>query len=376
MFKEKKTKKAKAHRSANLDNLHQSQVKSFAKLESSIPTLKNKLLKIDKQIAKLEAIEIKSFEELNSLRVLRLERSKLDSQIKNNEEYATEMDYYSATHDVLSNYYEFDGQKKSTITIEDFYHNTACDEEVNQKILLDKYLEIVRPDEADIGKRRAGEMLCECCNTEMNIDNGKNWCCPKCGFIVQSLSEAEAVKSNQSNFAFQYDTNKYSVYQRINHFKEWLNQIQAKENTDIPDTVIDAVKGELKKMMYENIEDLSHSQVRSILKKLGLAKYYENIFYIIHKINGLAPPTLNHDTEQRLIQLFKQIEEPFHMYKNKERKNILRYGYILYKLCELLELDDILPCFKLLKNRAKLIKQDVIWKKICAHNRWQFIESL
>jgi hypothetical protein len=96
----------------------------------------------------------------------------------------------------------------------------------------------------------------------------------------------------------------------------------------------------------------------------------------MYRLNGIQPPTLTREMEDRLLGYFKQIEEPFRMYKKKNRKNLLRYSYVLYKLCELMELDEFLPCFKLLKNRNKLMEQDVIWQSICNHLGWEFYPSL
>ena len=39
-------------------------------------------------------------------------------------------------------------------------------------------------------------------------------------------------------------------YQRKNHFKEWLYQLQAKEVTQIPDTVIELLLLELKRNRF------------------------------------------------------------------------------------------------------------------------------
>ena len=43
---------------------------------------------------------------------------------------------------------------------------------------------------------------------------------------------------------------------------------------------------------------------------------------------------------------------------------------------QLLEMDEFLPCFMLLKSREKLHQQDQIWKKICEYLRWEFIPSV
>ena len=48
----------------------------------------------------------------------------------------------------------------------------------------------------------------------------------------------------------------------------------------------------------------------------------------------------------------------------------------MYKFFVLLELDEYLHCFQLLKSRTKLHQQDQIWKNICVDLNWQFIKSL
>ena len=74
--------------------------------------------------------------------------------------------------------------------------------------------------------------------------------------------------------------------------------------------------------------------------------------------------------------MFNDIQIPFAKYCPTERRNFLSYSYILYKFFELLELDEYLRCFQLLKSRTKLHRQDEIWKNICKDLNWQFIKSL
>jgi hypothetical protein len=41
----------------------------------------------------------------------------------------------------------------------------------------------------------------------------------------------------------------------------------------------------------------------------------------------------------------------------------------------LLEMDEYLACFPLLKNRDKLYLQDKTWQKICDEMKWGFIKT-
>jgi len=48
----------------------------------------------------------------------------------------------------------------------------------------------------------------------------------------------------------------------------------------------------------------------------------------------------------------------------------------VYKLCELLDQQQFLPFFPMLKDREKRIEQDEIWKKICSELNWEFIPTI
>lgn len=121
--------------------------------------------------------------------------------------------------------------------------------------------------------------------------------------------------------------------------------------------------------------DLSYSRVKDILKKLKSNKYYEHIPHIIHRLNGMQMPHLSPELEERLKNMFKMIQTPF-LKHSPLRKNFLSYSYVIHKFLQLLEEDEFLPCFQLLKSRDKLSEQDKIWKKICEELDWQYIPSI
>ena len=122
--------------------------------------------------------------------------------------------------------------------------------------------------------------------------------------------------------------------------------------------------------------DITSDKMRSILRKIRRNDYYEHIPYIINQLNGLPPPVISPEVEEIIRSMFKEIQIPFEKYCPKKRKNFLSYNYVMYKFFELLELDEYLKCFQLLKSRNKLHQQDLIWKNICKHIKWQFIPSL
>ena len=168
----------------------------------------------------------------------------------------------------------------------------------------------------------------------------------------------------------------YFAYKRINHFNEWLAQFQAKESTDIPKSVYDKIKAEIKKESYLNKSNLKINKIREILNKINLSKYYEHVPHIINRLSGNPAPIISRETEDKLRMMFKEIQAPWIRYCPNNRSNFLSYSYVLYKFLQLLEFDEYLDYFNLLKSREKLAEADKIWKLICHELKWQFIKTI
>jgi hypothetical protein len=195
--------------------------------------------------------------------------------------------------------------------------------------------------------------------------------CSECGM-------SETVMNTELGFKEEQEIEKtvtYS-YKRENHFNEWISQFQAKESTSVPDVVISQLRSEFKKQKIKDLSEITHEKVKALLKKLNWAKYYEHVAYISTILNGIQPPTMPQELEDKLRLMFHKIQAPFEKHKPAQRKNFLSYSYTLYKLCELLGEDDYLPCFPLLKSKEKLYAQDEIWAKICKELSWQYIKTV
>lgn len=133
---------------------------------------------------------------------------------------------------------------------------------------------------------------------------------------------------------------------------------------------------EIKRMRITNLRTLDMAKMKAILKKLKMHQYYEHIPHIISKVTGKPPPTLNRETEEKIKQMFRDIQEPFTRYCPKDRTNFLSYAYVLHKFFQILKLPDFVQYFPLLKSREKLRLQDKLWKKICDDLGWPFHPSI
>lgn len=247
-------------------------------------------------------------------------------------------------------------------------------ERLRRDKILENYLQKVDPEHARGGTETLNDPYGECeeCQTEMVFSqNEALFTCPKCGF-----QEFVLIDSDKPSYKDPPREVSYYAYKRINHFNEWLAQFQAKESTEIPSTVYDEIMEELKKERISEYSSLKPSKIKEILRKLGYNKYYEHVPHILNRLNGENAPVMSREIEEKLRFMFKEIQPSFQTHCPKGRSNFLSYSYVLYKFCELLELDEYLPCFPLLKNRDKLYVQDKIWKLICQDLAWQYIRSI
>ena len=242
---------------------------------------------------------------------------------------------------------------------------------------LEKYLSIVEPTAIKSGIMPGSGIesdygCCPLCDNEMCFaQNEALLNCSKCGFqdFILIDSEKPSYKEPPREIS-------YFAYKKINHLNEWLAQFQAKETTEIPQEIFEQIQSELKKERITDTSKLKPSKLREILKKLKLSKYYEHVAHIMNRLNGVQAPVLSREVEDKLRFMFREIQPSFIKHCPKGRSNFLSYSYVLYKFCQLLELDEFLPCFPLLKSREKLYMQDKIWQCICDDMGWEFIKSI
>ncbi len=240
---------------------------------------------------------------------------------------------------------------------------------------LEQYLSALNPDSLHHEHAIASSITedygtCPVCDTEMFL-NETYLDCPDCGFRDMIL-----VDSEKPSYKDPPREMSYYAYKKINHLNEWLAQFQAKETTEISQAVLDQIRTELRKERIVDMSKLKPSKLKEIIKKLKLNRCYDHVAHILNRLNGISAPVLSREVEEKLRFMFKEIQFSFVKHCPKKRSNFLSYSFVLYKFCELLELDDYLPCFPLLKSREKLYMQDKIWQKICEDMSWEFIRTV
>jgi hypothetical protein len=395
-FKVKSSKRSNPESRTTLDAIHNQKIQQMIDQKENVNDFKEKLAALRKKIS----------ETASDIEIWRLERDAedLEKRIKSIENGTDIMNYYLRTGDILYNYYDIQDKihqgtssfsrakaKPGSILaiLEEVSHEESAEPKpkvttpilatpvvpktLQRHQLLNEYLQIEDPSMAKSGVEEYDDpwTQCEHCGNEMIMClNEANLTCSKCGH-----QEFILIDSDKPSYKDPPREVAYYAYKKINHFNEWLAQFQAKESTEIPHEIYDAILIQLKKERITNMSSLKPTKLREILRKLKCSKYYEHIPHIINRLNGQNAPFMSREDEEKLRHMFREIQPSFKKHCPKGRRNFLSYGYVLYKFCELLEMDEYLACFPLLKNRDKLYLQDKTWEKICEEMKWQFIPT-
>ena len=375
-----KTTKKKIDTRITLDAKHNEKIHKINYNQEIINSKKIELEQLKKQLNKLQTLNYKK----NIVKIIENKDKIINiEKFLNTNNKKEEINYLLDTGHLLFNYYDIlvnkDNKNFNNITkkqhntksVSEYFNINIEDKRVSKAQLYDKYLTKLNNNNSK-NLTNTNIDICSTCYKEKKLflSEGK-MICEICGDENKIL-----IDSDKPSYKDPPREISYFAYKRINHFNEWLAQFQAKESTDIPKEIYDEILIELKKERILNVNTLSQKKLREILKKLKKNKYYEHIPHIINKLNGIPPPIMTRKTEEELRRMFKEIQMPFQNHCPIERKNFLSYSYILHKFVQLLELDEFIPCFLLLKSREKLHQQDVIWKNICKELKWEFIPSI
>lgn len=179
----------------------------------------------------------------------------------------------------------------------------------------------------------------ECQSIDFDID-GNLFTCTNCGMQADLINTTSCIKDiDRINISSKY------TYDRRSHFKECINQFQAKQNQNIPDKVFDDLYHQIKiHNLIDGMETdppevrykrLNKEHVQMFLKELNHTKYYEDIIYIYYKITNKPPEDISH-IESKLMEDFDVLIELYDKkYKNSsqhKRKNFINIQCILYQL--------------------------------------------
>jgi len=360
---------------SNISNTHTSISNGVCISSSELLSRQPKIYKNDskKKRSSVSATTINVLDALNNLNIENTNNTNTNNtnntNTNNTNTNTNNTNTYETNSNITSNSNTYETYSNTNTNTYDTTNNK--DNVIDKSSLVDKYMSIINKkyvrnvEDEDIE-------ICKNCKNQMTcLQHDAIIICNICGYQELLLVEQNRPILKQNT----KDTSHFS-YKRINHFREWCNQVQGKESTDIPDEIFEKILTEIKKEKIVDTKTITYNKMRDILKRLRINKYYEHINYIINRINGIPTPQFSQELEDKLCNMFRNIQAPFLKHCPKDRKNFLSYSYVLYKFFQILGLNEYLKYFPLLKSREKLYVQDQIWKKICGELNYEIIPSL
>ena len=365
MFKHHKQPKQSIIPQLTIDCIHRDQMKLFQDIDDKqLPSIRlhrdTLVEKCSKKNATLDdKLELTDKIKELDCKILKLSNQKINYMLNNSGNIFT---YFKNKKSI------YECNNKTTV-VDGFFGSAVTDTPTPTKI-FDCQITTYERD-CDLEKFIINTDKCSNCmvGEMIAIDYDGVLICNRCSSLQKHL-----VENDKPSFKEPPKEVCFYAYKRINHFREILAQFQAKETTQIPDSVIENIVKQLKKERID-VNNMSNKTVKDVLKKLGYNKFYEHIPFIKDKL-GIRPPIMCAELETLLCNLFSDIQAPYTKYCPDDRTNFLNYHYTIYKLCELLDQRKFLPFFPMLKDPEKRIEQDEIWKKICDELNWEFIPTI
>lgn len=258
--------------------------------------------------------------------------------------------------------------------VRSFVTSSKTNDSVQSKksTLIVKYLRIAKDYiDVDLYSHKVTKTVCPSCGgiDFTSDDENSSYVCKGCGFLVEILDNTPTFRdTDRVNMCSRY------TYSRRSHFIDAVKRFQGKQNTTIPQEVIDKMKEE---MVAHSLTEstLTKDQLYMFLAENEFSKHYEDLNLLYYIIAKVPPPDIG-EYETVLIDMFDKQEEAYNKVKNVERINSLNVNYKLYKLLQLVGYPCKKEDFYILKTKTKEDEHDEAWEEICKIVGWEMLPTI
>jgi hypothetical protein len=172
------------------------------------------------------------------------------------------------------------------------------------------------------------------------------------------------------------------IYIRKVHFRDCINQYQAKQNNTVnPDVYRDLEReffnhhlliGDENTPKEIRFSRITKKHIHMFLKELGYSSHYENINLIHYMITGVKPVDISH-LEEQILDDFNILTELYSTIKHIKRKSFINSQHVLYQLLR----RHKFPCdkddFIVLKTTDRKHFHDEITKELFETLGWNHV---
>ena len=218
--------------------------------------------------------------------------------------------------------------------------------------------------------------ICSSCGGTVVEVSNSHCVCEACGVVASTGFSLRDPTANLNWEDLKQAPSRQYSYRRLNHFREYIRQIQGKSRAILPPKLFEELKEEFRKVRRP-LNEVTPTRVKAKLRKINQSRYYEHQESIAAILNPTYKPVdIDAAHEEKLCLMFVQLEEPFERVKHKvikSRKNFLSYPFTFFKLNELNGWDDYNRNCLLLKSVQLINRQDKWWKLLMDELGWEVV---
>jgi predicted nucleic acid-binding Zn-ribbon protein len=195
--------------------------------------------------------------------------------------------------------------------------------------------------------------------------------CPLCGRCTEYLETPQGSSTAVDDGCCSSAVNT----KRIAHWLEYLRVLKDSP-IEIPDEILGAVMAKLREDRV-GAKEVTIQKVRDALRALKFKKkWYDHAHRITARLEGVEPPRLSAEQEEKFKLMFIAASSSFQKYCPESRTNFLSYSFCGRKIAEILGYTEFIPYFASLKCTEKLARAEGIFQKICEDRNWPTFPSV
>ena len=210
--------------------------------------------------------------------------------------------------------------------------------------------------------------FCIDCNLEMLIDYEKSTLvCTKCGVF-----EYYPVYVSSYNHTMK-PSRRRCIYKRYDNFKVILDQFLYGGKRVVQDDVMEMIRSEIHdetNILYNYTIPLTIPILECILKRKGLSRYKDSIYFIYFKPSGVPTPHITTKEYNTMLKVFDVVSSIYDKYKPNDRKSFLNYSFVLKKLLIMLGKVEYAKYIPKLKTHSKQKELERLWCLITNDPEW------
>ena len=246
----------------------------------------------------------------------------------------------------------------------------GCDDDVLLNYIYENHdeLECELSGEVYEEAKKRDRYFCMGCKLRKTVDYERSTLvCTKCGVF-----EYYPYYVSSYNHTMQPSRRK-CICKRYDNFKIILNQFLYGGKRVVPDDIMETIRDEIHdetNILYNYTIPITIPILECILKRKGLTRYKDSIYFIYFKLSGVPFPHINTKEYNTILSVFDVVSTIYDKYKPKGRKSFLNYPFVLKQILIMRNMDQYAKYIPQLKTHSKQKELERVWELITKDPEW------